>query len=117
MLYITLVFFPVLCAFIAYIGGRKNEKFRDLFVIAAAFLELFFALLLLTGPADLSLTGFLAGGFTFTADGFRKVYGIVTAFMWAGTTLFSKRSTSRMRGRTWTATGSLSWSRSGRQRA
>ena len=90
MLYITLVFFPVLCAFIAYIGGRKNEKFRDLFVIAAAFLELFFALLLLTGPADLSLTGFLAGGFTFTADGFRKVYGIVTAFMWAGTTLFSK---------------------------
>ncbi len=90
MLYLTLVFFPVACAFAAYIAGRRHEGFRDIFVIAAAFAELAFSLLLLKGPADLALRGFLADGLSFTADGFRQVYGIVTAFMWAGTTLFAR---------------------------
>ena len=69
MLYLTLVFFPVACAFAAYIAGRRHEGFRDIFVIAAAFAELAFSLLLLKGPADLALRGFLADGLDTTTSG------------------------------------------------
>ena len=37
-----------------------------------------------------SIGKILSGGLTFTTDGFRSVYAVVTAVMWAGTSLFAK---------------------------
>ncbi|MGX8714345.1 MAG: complex I subunit 5 family protein [Lachnospiraceae bacterium] len=90
MLILSIVFLPFLCGLCAYLIGRKNESLRDNFVIAAALIELLLCLLLLTSMPSLRLEGFLVTGMSFMTDGFRAAYAIVTAIMWAGTTLFAK---------------------------
>ncbi len=84
-----IVFFPIICAFASYLLGRAG-KGRDNFVILAAFAELFLTLTLLSGGATWEIPGIMAYGLSFTTDGFRIVYAVITAVMWAGTTLFSK---------------------------
>ncbi len=90
MMILCMVFGPFICGIIAYMIGRKNENFRDVFVIGVTGAELVLALLLFRQLPSFSIPDILAGGLTFTMDGFRSVYAVVTAVMWAGTTLFSK---------------------------
>ncbi|MDO4805260.1 MAG: complex I subunit 5 family protein [Lachnospiraceae bacterium] len=45
---------------------------------------------LAAGRSCLDIPGIFAYGLHFTVDGFRAVYSLVTAIMWAGTTLFAK---------------------------
>ena len=90
MLIAFLVFFPVLMAFASYILGRRSEEKRDIFVIIVCFLELGAALALPRIMPVFDLDGILITGLHFMTDGFRCAYAIITAIMWAGTSLFSK---------------------------
>ncbi len=92
MLVLWLVFSPFIGAFIAYGLGRRHERARDLFAIGLTVLELALAVLLAFlyhEGYSLSLGGFLVTGLSFEADGFKSVYAVITALMWAGTTLFA----------------------------
>ena len=112
MLIIIIVFGPFVFAILGWLIGRADEKARDIFVIIVTALELFLTVLLYRalasspghilkyGLAFLGTSGkeslvfstgsFLVDGLSFTADGFRCVYAVVTALMWAGTSLFSR---------------------------
>ena len=90
MLILCMVFGPFLCGILSYLIGRKNENVRDIFVIVVTGAELVLALLLFREMPSFSIGKILSGGLTFTTDGFRSVYAVVTAVMWAGTSLFAK---------------------------
>ncbi len=90
-----LVFLPLLTGPAAYALGRRREVWRD---NAGAFLAAGSVLLsvslviarLYGEAASLSIPGVLAGGLSFTADGFRSVYSLITSVMWLGTSLFAR---------------------------
>lgn len=89
-----LIFFPIIGGFLSYIIGRFNKKTRDYFAVFIALVEFILIISLipyLTNKAQAGATWFdFAGlGLNFTIDGFRYIYGTVTAFMWLGTTMFS----------------------------
>lgn len=93
----TVIFLPMLAAFISYAIGRKNKNVRSVFadiVTGVTFI-------LCTLTAAWTLTGTTGGvlveipyicgmGLHFTLDGFRALYGAIAAFMWLMTTLFSR---------------------------
>ena len=92
MLVLWLVFSPFVGALIAYILGRHNEKARDCFAIALTDLELVLAVVLAvvhSGGIFLQFGGFLVTGLSFEVNGFKAAYAVITALMWAGTTLFA----------------------------
>ena len=92
MLVVWLVFSPFIGALIAYILGRRNEKVRDCFAIVLTALELVLAVVLAfvhSGGAFLQMGGFLVTGLSFEVNGFKAAYAVITALMWAGTTLFA----------------------------
>ena len=106
MLPILIVFLPFALAVISYGIGRKSEKLRDGFVLLSAFAELIlvgglFALALLQLDAEMTVSQTVwlrvgipcvfNDGLSFQTDGFRAVYALVAAFMWAFTTLFSRQ--------------------------
>ena len=90
MLIACMVFGPFLCGLVSFLIGKKNENARDLFVIAVTAAELLLSFLLWREMPSLSIGGILPSGLTFTTDGFRSVYAVVTALMWAFTTAFAK---------------------------
>ena len=90
MLLLCMVFGPFLCGILSYILGKKRENARDWFVIGVTGLELFLSLVLFFRMPSLKINGILVGGLSFTTDGFRSVYAVITAVMWAGTTLFAR---------------------------
>lgn len=91
----SLIFIPVIGAFVCYIVGRRYKKYRDYLVCGITASEFALAVLLLcryiAGAAVLaaSLPGVCGMGLAFTVDGFRAVYVCIAAFMWLGTSLFS----------------------------
>ena len=89
MLPILLVFFPMLLAPAGWLVGRRSKRARDGFVIAAGFAELALALAAALRPASASLPMLCDLGLRLEMDGFRRVYCVVLAFMWAVTLLFS----------------------------
>lgn len=92
MLVVWLVFSPFIGAPIAYILGRRNEKARDCFAIVLTALELVLAVVLAfvhSGGTFLQVSGFLVTGLSFEVNGFKAAYAVITALMWAGTTLFA----------------------------
>ena len=92
MLVVWLVFSPFIGALIAYILGRRNEKARDCFAIVLTALELVLAVVLAfvhSGGPFLQVSGFLVTGLSFEVNGFKAAYAVITALMWAGTTLFA----------------------------
>ena len=92
MLVVWLVFSPFIGALIAYILGRRNEKARDCFAIVLTSLELVLAVVLAfvhSGGTFLQVSGFLVTGLSFEVNGFKAAYAVITALMWAGTTLFA----------------------------
>lgn len=94
---ITIIFLPIIAAFLDYGIGRKHKDGRNLFadlitgltfILCAAL-----AIQVMTGAvADVSVSiPYICGmGIEFTLDGFRALYGSVAAFMWFMTTLFSR---------------------------
>lgn len=90
----VLVFFPILTAFISYASGRKNKKVRDLIVQAAGITEclLFLAAAVFfeeTQEMFFTWEGFAGLGMHLELDRFRVLYGLIAAFMWMMTALFS----------------------------
>ena len=91
MLVDLIVFLPFVMAAGAYPLGRKHEKIRDLLVPAFAGIELLLCCLLFGGQGcGTEITGVLSMGLSFTVDGFRTVYALITAFMWFMTSVFSR---------------------------
>ncbi|MCF0133206.1 MAG: sodium:proton antiporter [Blautia sp.] len=86
----------MLGAIVSYLIGRKDKKMRDYAVSAFAILEfiLLAALFLLSNGAQKQMIfdvhGFCGLGLHFETNGFRIVYGIIAAFMWMMTLLFSQ---------------------------
>ena len=113
-----LIVLPITGAFISWGIGRTREQVRDWFVILLTGVELAIAAALFlaiwtSGHAQAgafaagtaatpeaagtavtvctwSLPGILAGGLSFRADGFRVTYALITALMWAFTSLFGR---------------------------
>ena len=87
-----IVFLPMAGALLSYIAGRRGgEEGRGAELVSAAVtcLVLVLALILPFTKHTFTIGTVLVSGLSFTADGFRCAYAIVTAVMWAGTGLFS----------------------------
>ena len=85
-----LVFGPFLWALLCVLAGNRNEDARDRVAAVAVISELALSVCLLFHSSAWNLSGILAGGLTFGNDGFRSVYSILTSFLWAACTLFSR---------------------------
>ncbi len=89
MLIPALVFGPFILGVLSCLIGKRNEYAGDLFAAAVTLAELVLSLVLYFTLPGITIDGILCGGLSFTADGFRSVYSVITALMWAFTTLFS----------------------------
>lgn len=89
MLILLLIFLPVALAPVSWLLGRRSKSLRDGFVGAVGLLELALALFAVRGGAAASVPALCTMGFSFVMDGFRRVYTLIFAFMWAMTLLFS----------------------------
>ena len=97
-----LVFYPFLGGLLAYLAGRKNERFRNVLAdfIALSELAMMLYLMMKYGPfavhtenahtfTKLAIPEICGLGLHFTLDGLRVIYGSIVSFMWAGATLLS----------------------------
>ena len=89
MLLLLVIVFPFCMAPLSWLTGRWSKRARDLLVILAGFAELGLALASAFLGKDLYLDGLCGLGLHLTIDGFRSVYCVLLAFMWAMTLLFS----------------------------
>lgn len=100
---LALVLFPMGAALIGYLIGRKSKAARDVFVMACGLAE--FACLLAVAVSTVGQTlsfrwnGICSMGIRLMLDDFRRVYGLVAAFMWAMTLLFSREYFAHYRNR------------------
>ena len=84
---IFLILFPILVGIVNYFVGKKFNKVRDLVAIITSVIELgLMAYVMFVYPIS---NEFLS--FTFKADTFRSIYGLITIFMWMATLMFSKQ--------------------------
>lgn len=92
MLLAILVFYPMIGALLSYLIGRKSKDARNYFadfIVITEFVMMLYAALKLQG-ADCLLKEVCGMGLHFTLDGFRGVYGLIAAFMWMMTIIFSR---------------------------
>ena len=84
-----IIFLPMVCGPLAFAAGLRREKLRDLIAVisCAAVLVLTLALPVVMPKEEIGYI--LFKGLSFTTDGFRVIYAIVTAVMWMGTTVFA----------------------------
>ena len=87
---------PLAGAVIAPLLGRRSPAARDAALRLFTLLELaaalaLFASILQGGAASLALPGLCGLGLAFRADGFRALYALLVAFMWAIAAQFSKQ--------------------------
>ena len=106
LLLCSAVFFPMTCAVIGYVIGRKNKNVRDYFadIVTGAEFGLFLYLFINTvmngsSQIEVEISGVCGFGLHFTLDGFRALYGTIAAFMWFMSTLFSKEYFAHYRNR------------------
>ncbi len=107
-----LIWFPFAGAFVVYGIGRFHKTARDYAAAAAGLLE--FAAMsaaafwvyrmfadgnLLREMPGVVIPGVCGMGLSFTLDGFRCIYGLIAAFMWFATLLFSREYFLRHRNR------------------
>ncbi|MBQ8831411.1 MAG: sodium:proton antiporter [Oscillospiraceae bacterium] len=89
----TLVFMPIVCAFLSYILGRKTKTGRNIFFCAVAALEFVLALVLfIVGQGtetSVTIPGICGMGLNFVSGGFRSIYALIACFMWMITALYS----------------------------
>ena len=95
-----LVLWPMLGGLISYAAGRFSRKIRDYLADAVCLIELAVtcSCYRLIG-AELSIPGVCGLGVNFTLDGFRFIYAVIIAFMWAATTIFSREYLTHHRNR------------------
>ena len=87
---ILLVTIPMAGAFAACLAGRRRERAGELAAAAVSCLTLLLGILLFFfGEGTCEIPVLLGAGLHFQVDGFRRVYALVTALMWAATSLFS----------------------------
>lgn len=99
------VFAPMASAPVCWLIGRRSKPARDRFVYIVCGLELALLAFLFVlgwygiygGTAD--LPGVCGLGLAFQMDGFRVLYGTVTAFMWFMTAIFSREYFAHYRNR------------------
>ena len=101
---LMLVFWPIIGAALGYIIGRHNKAGRDyfaIFVTSTTFLGMAGMAFLAdnANPLYFEWRAFMGFRIYFVLDGFRAIYGIITAFMWMMTTLFSKEYFAHYRNR------------------
>ena len=88
----TLVFMPIVCAFLSYILGRKTKTGRNIFFCAVAAIEFVLALVLFIvdqghDAINVTVPGVCGMGLSFTFGGFRSIYAMIACFMWMITAL------------------------------
>lgn len=99
-----LVLWPMIGAIGCYLIGRHNKELRSLAASGVSILE-FGVLLYLLIQVSLGKTydfvweGFCGMGLSLKLDGFRALYGLIAAFMWMMTTIFSKEYFAHYRNR------------------
>ena len=86
-----LVLWPMFGGLLSYIAGRFSRNIRDYLADIVCLVELgaVFASRKYIG-AELAIPGVCGLGIKFTLDGFRYIYAVIIAFMWAATTIFSR---------------------------
>ena len=86
-----LVLWPMLGGLLSYIAGRFSRKVRDYAadVVCLAELAVTLSCRKLIG-SELIIPGACGLGMKFSLDGFRYIYALIIAFMWAATTIFSR---------------------------
>ena len=98
LLFLVIVW-PMAGALAAWIIGRKTKTGRDLFADGVTAAELILLAVLFAGgiggrdgftETAFSWPGFGGLGLTLKLDGFRILYGLIAAFMWFMTTVFSR---------------------------
>lgn len=98
-LFLALLLVPAVSAIAVYLADRKAESgskgpkmLRDILAGGAGILEfILMCVLAYSGMgSELFVPEFCGMGLHFSIDGFRGVYGIVAAFMWMMTLLFSR---------------------------
>lgn len=76
---------------LSYLAGRFNRRTRDYFADAVTLIELAITLMCYKHiNSELIIPGVCGLGIKFTLDGFRYIYAVIIAFMWAVTTIFSR---------------------------
>ncbi len=101
----SLVFFPLAASIISFLIGKKDKKLRNGFVKLVCIAEFLLAVGLFAGytagneKIDLILPGICGMGLSFTTDGFRSIYAVIAAFMWAITALLSEEYFAHYRNR------------------
>jgi formate hydrogenlyase subunit 3/multisubunit Na+/H+ antiporter MnhD subunit len=83
-----IVFFPVLAALLCVYLGRRNEKARDVCVVASTGLVLAAMIAAVCTQSGVTVTVPVCR-LSFTLDGFRSVYGLVVCFMWFVSSMLS----------------------------
>ena len=93
----SIVFLPMIAAFLSYGIGRKHKDgrnyFADIITGVTFVLCVILTIQVMTGTAaeaDVAIPYVCGMGINFTLDGFRALYGTIAAFMWFMTTLFSR---------------------------
>ena len=87
----VLSFAPIGAAFLSFAIGRRSKQARDVFVQLVLWMNFALAVALgfTGGEALASLGGVCGMGLNFTADGFRRIYVIIAAWMWLVSGQFS----------------------------
>ena len=94
MILALLIILPAVLALTYYIIGQRSVALRKLIYNFTLFAELALSVVLLidvlsNGKAEVFLPKICSMGVGFEADGFRAIYVLIAAFMWAMTGLFS----------------------------
>ena len=86
-----LVLWPMAGGLLSYIAGKFSRKARDYLADIVCLIELAAAISCynIIG-SELIIPGVCGLGIKFTLDGFRYIYAVIIAFMWAATTIFSR---------------------------
>ena len=102
----SVVLIPIMAAIVSYITGRFNKNIRNCFAALVTGVTFGFALYLFiqTMRADsakimVEIPYICGMGLHFTIDGFRAMYGMIAAFMWFMSTLFSEEYFAHYRNR------------------
>ncbi|MCL2853391.1 MAG: complex I subunit 5 family protein [Defluviitaleaceae bacterium] len=101
---LLLVFWPIAGALISYIIGKKNKDWRDYFT-SFVVVTTFAAMTVTAFSADnqhppyFEWSAFMGFRMYFRLDGLRAIYGVIAAFMWMTTTLFSREYFAHYRNR------------------
>ncbi len=101
---LIIVCFPFAAAFLCYFIGRYQKELRNRFLQLSVVVELILvaaaaAAFFRKGELEFFLSDFCMQGLYLKMDGFRLLYGLIAAFMWTMTGIFSREYFSHYRNR------------------